>query len=302
MSEVGFEPTPLERDQNSPTFSKVRINSPWVWRLRPLGHPDNSAMQYCKSVLQNLYPYWAALHWFLLCKHKTHTIRSSCLTYQAVSVMKFTIPAVKPTFIHTYFSQNPYFTTCPLPSSSPTFLLSQLDKTQAAQLHSNTSLSKTNHNPTLIPSRTFQPLILVPFLFSQYIYFMWQVLFGARLPRKSPGTPKLCEGKQATLQVLCPWPKALIWALPPERPGLQSHELGWWLNCLALLSFSGKLLMSEVALEVIPWVTEQNQQPLCGRSFILWLWCPFSESHHCPQWDRKPQYSKAMWNAAMEVG
>ena len=38
-SEVGFEPTPTYVDQNTPI--KERDHS-WVWRLRPLGHPDIS--------------------------------------------------------------------------------------------------------------------------------------------------------------------------------------------------------------------------------------------------------------------
>ena len=38
LSEVGFEPTPSYEDQNSLSLSASK--SPWVWRLRPLGHPD----------------------------------------------------------------------------------------------------------------------------------------------------------------------------------------------------------------------------------------------------------------------
>ena len=46
LSEVGFEPTPSYEDQNSHSH-KLSIweqgaQLPWVWRLRPLGHPDIS--------------------------------------------------------------------------------------------------------------------------------------------------------------------------------------------------------------------------------------------------------------------
>ena len=41
LSEVGFEPTPSYEDQNSHTLYYRARSDPWVWRLRPLGHPDN---------------------------------------------------------------------------------------------------------------------------------------------------------------------------------------------------------------------------------------------------------------------
>ena len=42
LSEVGFEPTPSYEDQKSlySTQSWEQGSVPWVWRLRPLGHPD----------------------------------------------------------------------------------------------------------------------------------------------------------------------------------------------------------------------------------------------------------------------
>ena len=41
LSEVGFEPTPSSEDQKSPLNPLSRDKAePWVWRLRPLGHPD----------------------------------------------------------------------------------------------------------------------------------------------------------------------------------------------------------------------------------------------------------------------
>ena len=40
LSEVGFEPTPTYVDQKSPTRIASKV-WPWVWRLRPLGHPDS---------------------------------------------------------------------------------------------------------------------------------------------------------------------------------------------------------------------------------------------------------------------
>ena len=40
LSEVGFEPTPSYEDQNSHAPTICREGEPWVWRLRPLGHPD----------------------------------------------------------------------------------------------------------------------------------------------------------------------------------------------------------------------------------------------------------------------
>ena len=41
LSEVGFEPTPSYEDQNSPIAPYEGSKAePWVWRLRPLGHPD----------------------------------------------------------------------------------------------------------------------------------------------------------------------------------------------------------------------------------------------------------------------
>ena len=39
LSEVGFEPTPTFVDQNTPHITRKSSTS-WVWRLRPLGHPD----------------------------------------------------------------------------------------------------------------------------------------------------------------------------------------------------------------------------------------------------------------------
>ena len=39
LSEVGFEPTPTFVDQNTPRREAFQA---WVWRLRPLGHPDVS--------------------------------------------------------------------------------------------------------------------------------------------------------------------------------------------------------------------------------------------------------------------
>ena len=41
MSEVGFEPTPPFGDQNAQSHESWEGINPWVWRLRPLGHPDN---------------------------------------------------------------------------------------------------------------------------------------------------------------------------------------------------------------------------------------------------------------------
>ena len=38
LSDVGFEPTPSDEDQNAHTFREGKL--PWVWRLRPLGQPD----------------------------------------------------------------------------------------------------------------------------------------------------------------------------------------------------------------------------------------------------------------------
>ena len=41
LSEVGFEPTPSSEDQKSPLIPYLGTRfKPWVWRLRPLGHPD----------------------------------------------------------------------------------------------------------------------------------------------------------------------------------------------------------------------------------------------------------------------
>ena len=39
LSEVGFEPTPSCEDQNSLILWQDKYFT-WVWRLRPLGHPD----------------------------------------------------------------------------------------------------------------------------------------------------------------------------------------------------------------------------------------------------------------------
>ena len=39
---MGFEPTSPSGDQNTRHQSNGEGFSPWVWRLRPLGHPDNT--------------------------------------------------------------------------------------------------------------------------------------------------------------------------------------------------------------------------------------------------------------------
>ena len=40
LSEVGFEPTPSIEDQNTILSGSPDKLLAWVWRLRPLGHPD----------------------------------------------------------------------------------------------------------------------------------------------------------------------------------------------------------------------------------------------------------------------
>ena len=54
VSEVGFEPTPPFGDQNSqPDIGKSGRS--WVWRLRPLGHPDmTTVLFYFKINIQEL--------------------------------------------------------------------------------------------------------------------------------------------------------------------------------------------------------------------------------------------------------
>ena len=51
LSEVGFEPTPSSEDQKSPLIPYLGTRfKPWVWRLRPLGHPDMlELLAVCKS-------------------------------------------------------------------------------------------------------------------------------------------------------------------------------------------------------------------------------------------------------------
>ena len=51
LSEVGFEPTPSSEDQKSPLIPYLGTRfKPWVWRLRPLGHPDMlDLLAVCKS-------------------------------------------------------------------------------------------------------------------------------------------------------------------------------------------------------------------------------------------------------------
>ena len=44
---MGFEPMPTFVDQNTPLNLMEDLNS-WVWRLRPLGHPDYNGLMNCK--------------------------------------------------------------------------------------------------------------------------------------------------------------------------------------------------------------------------------------------------------------
>ena len=55
VSEVGFEPTPTSVDQNSLDQELITGTYPWVWRLRPLGHPDMLSKGWndgCNSVIK----------------------------------------------------------------------------------------------------------------------------------------------------------------------------------------------------------------------------------------------------------
>ena len=70
MSEGGFEPPPTYVDQNTP--SKEESYS-WVWRLRPLGHPDMYIIQF---LLLFISTYWREhsirhfiyiIQWSILC-------------------------------------------------------------------------------------------------------------------------------------------------------------------------------------------------------------------------------------------
>ena len=55
LSGVGFEPTPPFGDQNTRYHSDDGKGlSPWVWRLRPLGHPDNPFAQGVEIVKKEL--------------------------------------------------------------------------------------------------------------------------------------------------------------------------------------------------------------------------------------------------------
>ena len=44
---MGFKPMPTFVDQNTPLNLMEDLNS-WVWRLRPLGHPDYNGLMNCK--------------------------------------------------------------------------------------------------------------------------------------------------------------------------------------------------------------------------------------------------------------
>ena len=64
VSGVGFEPTPSFEDQNALPLQLRKLYA-WVWRLRPLGHPDLSFLTHIKNNnCKNTTAYWRD-RWFL---------------------------------------------------------------------------------------------------------------------------------------------------------------------------------------------------------------------------------------------
>ena len=60
LSGVGFEPTPPLGDQNALSRASREGRPPWVWRLRPLGHPDNRHSN--DHQLTNVWTFFFFLH------------------------------------------------------------------------------------------------------------------------------------------------------------------------------------------------------------------------------------------------
>ena len=58
VSEVGFKPTPPFGDQNTQRSIAAKRLCSWVWRLRPLGHPD----RWC-YVEKNCSQHFPAIFW-----------------------------------------------------------------------------------------------------------------------------------------------------------------------------------------------------------------------------------------------
>ena len=62
LSGVGFEPTPPFGDQNTVYQSHDGKGlSPWVCRLRPVGHPDNTLLNGLEMA-ENSVAFWTSLN------------------------------------------------------------------------------------------------------------------------------------------------------------------------------------------------------------------------------------------------